>query len=136
MKTEPDCFSYADLVNAGREPWDGVRNNAALKHMREMQPGDLAMIYHTGDERSIAGVARVVAPAYPDPSGGGNPRFVMVDVSPLYPFKHPVTLAMVKADPRFSGWDLVRQSRLSVMEVSADHWHLLHAMGETVPVAE
>lgn len=130
MKTEPDEFSYADLERVGQEPWNGVRNNAALKHMRAMVKGDQFLFYHTGNERAIVGVGRVVREAYPDPQEGTE-RFVVVDVAPEYQFNQPVTLAAVKAEEMFSSWELVRQSRLSVMPVSVEHWRLLHEMGQT-----
>lgn len=130
MKTEPDEFSYGDLESRGREPWNGVRNFTALKHMRAMQPGDPVLIYHTGNERAVAGVGQVVGDAYPDPEAGDE-RFVIVDVAPLYRFRRPVTLAEIKADERFADWELVRQSRLSVMPVSEERWRWLHDMGET-----
>jgi predicted RNA-binding protein with PUA-like domain len=130
MKTEPDEFSYADLERKGREPWTGVRNAAALKHMRAMAPGDLFLFYHTGNEKAVVGVGRVVQAAYPDPTGD-DPKLVAVDVVPAYRFRQPVTLGAVKADERFAAWELVRQSRLSVMPVSEEHWRLLHEMGGT-----
>ena len=126
-KTEPDEFSYDDLERKGREPWNGVRNPTALKHMRAMKPGDLVMIYHTGDVRAIVGVGRVSSEPYPDP-GAEDPKFVAVDVQPAYRFDRPVTLAEVKADADFAAWELVRQSRLSVMPVSEGHWAKLHVM--------
>lgn len=128
MKTEPEEFSYEDLERAGREPWNGVRNPGALKHMRSMRPGDWAFIYHTGDIRAIVGVARIVSEPYPDPTAE-NPRIVVVDVAPERRLARPVTLAEIKADPQFADWDLVRQSRLSVMPVGAERWELLLTMG-------
>jgi predicted RNA-binding protein with PUA-like domain len=130
MKTEPEEFSYADLERKGREPWNGVRNPTALKHLRTMAAGDQFLFYHTGNERAVVGVGAVVQAAYPDPQAG-DPRFVVVDVVPAYRFKQPVTLAAIKADSAFAQWELVRQSRLSVMPVSLEHWAQLHAMGET-----
>jgi predicted RNA-binding protein with PUA-like domain len=129
-KTEPDEFSYEDLERRGREPWTGVRNATALKHMRAMQPGDTVMIYHTGNVKAIVGVAEVVTAAYPDPTAE-DPKHVAVDVVPRYRFVRPVTLSEVKANPAFAAWELVRQSRLSVMPVSGEHWELLHELGET-----
>lgn len=129
MKTEPEEFSYADLERVGQEPWNGVRNNAALKHMRAMVKGDQFLFYHTGSERAIVGVGRVVREAYPDPQAETD-RFVVVDVGPEYRFAQPVTLAAVKAEETFADWALVRQSRLSVMPVSDEHWRLLHEMGQ------
>ncbi|HWI50898.1 MAG TPA: EVE domain-containing protein [Symbiobacteriaceae bacterium] len=130
MKTEPEEFSYADLERKGREPWNGVRNPAALKHMRAMAEGDLFLFYHTGNERAVVGVGRVEHPAYPD-AHETDPRFVVVDVEPAYRFAKPVTLSAIKADERFATWELVRQSRLSVMPVSPEHWGLIHAMGQS-----
>ncbi len=130
MKTEPEEYSYSDLERAGRDVWDGVRNAQALKHMKAMQEGDAVLIYHTGKERAIAGVGRLVRAAYPDPNAD-NPRYVLVDVAPAYRFNRPVTLQEIKADERFADWALVRQSRLSVMPVSEEHWRLLHEMGQT-----
>ena len=132
MKTEPDVYSYDDLERAGRDLWDGVRNAAAAKHMRAMRPGDLFLFYHTGDERRVVGVGRIVSEPYPDPTDAEG-RWVAVDVEPVYRFRAPVTLAAVKADARFADWALVRQSRLSVMPVTPQQWAWLHEMGETAP---
>lgn len=132
MKTEPEEFSYDDLAGRGREPWNGVRNAIALKHIRAMRPGDRFLFYHTGGVRAIVGVGQVVSEPYPDPEAG-NPRFVVVDVAPLYRFTRPVTLAEVKEEPQFAGWELVRLSRLSVMPVSEADWQRLHEMGGTPP---
>ncbi|HYF93183.1 MAG TPA: EVE domain-containing protein [Symbiobacteriaceae bacterium] len=129
MKTEPEEFSYADLESRGREPWNGVRNPTALKHMRAMAPGDLFLFYHTGNERAVVGVGRVERAAYPDPAES-DPRFVVVDVVPAYRFAEPVTLAAIKADERFAAWELVRQSRLSVMPVPEELWRVIHTMGK------
>lgn len=130
MKTEPEDFSYADLERRGHEPWNGVRNNAALKHMRAMGEGDLFLFYHTGDEKAIVGAGRITRAAYPDPEAG-DAKFVVVDTAPAYRFTRPVALAAIKADPAFAEWALVRQSRLSVMPVPPELWQQLHAMGET-----
>lgn len=128
MKTEPEEFSYEHLQQRGREPWNGVRNPTALKHMRAMQSGDLVFVYHTGQQRAIAGVARVITEPYPDPAAG-DPKLVVVDVAPVRRLVRPVTLSEIKADERFAQWELVRQSRLSVMPVSEEHWQLLVGMG-------
>jgi predicted RNA-binding protein with PUA-like domain len=128
LKTEPGEFSYDDLVRLGRDRWDGVRNNAALKHMRAMHAGDLALFYHTGDERQVVAVCRIVSEPYPDP-GAGDPRWIVVDVEPVRRLPEPVTLAQIKADPAFAGWDLIRQSRLSVMPVPDPIWHRIAGEG-------
>lgn len=121
LKTEPDVYSYADLERDGATVWDGIANNAALKFMRSMRPGDLALIYHTGDERRAVGLAQITTAAYPDPKQS-DPKLIVVDVRPIRPLARPVTLAAVKADPFFTGWALIREPRLSVLPVSAEQW--------------
>lgn len=130
MKTEPEEFGYSDLERNGREPWNGVRNAAALNHMQAMQPGDLFLFYHTGKEKAIVGVGRIETLPYPDPEAE-KPRFVMVEVAPAYRLQRAVTLAEIKADPAFADWELVRQSRLSVMPAAEERWQRIHAMGQT-----
>ncbi len=127
LKTEPDVYSFADLVREGRTVWDGVANNVALKHIRTMQSGDLALIYHTGEERQAVGLAQVVSDPYPDPKQD-DPRLVVVDVAPLQPLPQPITLAAIKADPFFADFALIRQGRLSVVPVTAAQWERLLAM--------
>jgi predicted RNA-binding protein with PUA-like domain len=127
LKTEPSTYSWADLVRAGRAVWDGVKNPAALGHLRGMQPGDQAFVYHTGNEKAVVGVARVVSAAYPDPKAG-DPRLVVVNLEAVRPLAVPVTLAAVKADPRFAGFALVRVPRLSVMPVTTAQWETILAM--------
>lgn len=124
FKTEPDEFSWDDLVRAGRSPWNGVTNNTALLHLRTCSPSDETFIYHTGSERRIVGKARIVCAAYEDPARPGRtarhePKFAVVDVVPVSCAKTPLTLAAMKADHRFSEFVLVRQPRLSVMPVPA-----------------
>lgn len=128
LKTEPDTYAWADLVREKVGRWDGVRNATALIHVRAMRPGDKALIYHTGGERAVVGVARVRTAAYPDPTAG-DPRFVMVDLEPVRPLAAPVALAAIRADIRFAGFALVRMPRLSVMPVSAAQWKAILAMG-------
>ncbi len=124
LKTEPSTYGWTNLVKAGRAVWDGVRNPAALNHLRAMQPGDRAFIYHTGDEKAIVGIAKVVSAAYPDPKAG-DPKLVVVDLEPVKPLAQPITLASVKADKRFQDFALVRVPRLSVMPVTAEQWRRL-----------
>jgi len=129
LKSEPEAYSYADLVRDGRAVWDGVANNAALMHMRTMRPGDQALIYHTGDERRAVGLATITSAPYPDPQLD-DVRLVVVDVAPVRALPHPVGLAAVKADPFFADFALVRQARLSVVPVSDAQWLRLLAMAE------
>jgi predicted RNA-binding protein with PUA-like domain len=121
VKTEPSTYAFADLARAGQAVWDGVANPVALKHLRAMAAGDQCLIYHTGDEKRIVGMARVTKAAYPDPKAN-DPKLVVVDLAPIGPVARPVTLAEIKADPRFADWELVRVGRLSVIPVSAERW--------------
>jgi predicted RNA-binding protein with PUA-like domain len=121
LKSEPHVYSYADLERDGTTVWDGVNNNLALKHIRTMLPGDLALIYHTGDERRAMGIAEVITPAYADPKLN-DPKRAVVDVSAVKVLPQPVTLAQIKQDPSFEGFDLIRISRLSVVPVSEAYW--------------
>ena len=125
LKTEPTTYSWNDLLKAKRAVWDGVKNPTALRNMREMKVGDQAFIYHTGDEKAIVGIAKVVKAAYPDPKAGDD-SLVVVDLEAVKPLKAPITLATIKADKQFAAWALVRIPRLSVMPVDPEHWkHLV-----------
>lgn len=122
LKTEPDDYSYDDLVRDKRTHWDGVANPSAQMAMRTIKKGDEAFVYHTGKERRIAGLAKIVKGAYPDPehpglTAKGDPKRVLVDLAPLGAATGEATLAMIKADDRFAEFALVKQSRLSAMEV-------------------
>jgi len=121
LKTEPSTYSYDDLEAEKRATWDGVSNPVALRNLRAMAVGDECFIYHTGDEKRIVGRARVVKAAYQDPKAS-DPKLIVVDLEPLGKLPNPVTLAEIKADPRYADWELTRQPRLSVMPVSVEHW--------------
>ncbi len=132
MKSEPETYSWDDLVGDSPDYWDGVRNYQAANNMKAMKTGDRAFFYHSVKAREIVGIVEIVKEYYPDhtdPSG----RFGMVDVKALRPLERPVTLARIKADPRFADIALVRQSRLSVMPISDEHWRILCAMGGVEP---
>lgn len=130
VKSEPNTWSWDDHVKEGVAEWDGVRNHQAANNLRAMKKGDRAFFYHSVNEKQVVGVVEVVKEAYPDPSDASG-KFVMVDFKALHPFKKPVTLADIKAEPRLQDLLLVRQSRLSVMPVDKDAWRLICAMGET-----
>lgn len=129
LKTEPTTYSYADLERDKKAVWDGVSNPVALKHLRSMQKGDLAFIYHTGEEKAIVGIAEITSAPYPDPKNDDE-RLVVVDLKPKEKLKSPVTLAAVKARKEFAQWELGRVPRLSVMPVSTAHWKKLLAMSQ------
>lgn len=127
LKTEPNEYSYDDLVDEGRAVWDGVRNAVAQKHMRAVEPGDQAFIYHTGKEKSIVGTARIESSAYPD-SGG---ELVVFEISSVDRLQRPVTLAEIKASGKFAEWELVRLPRLSVMPVPRRIWSSILRISKT-----
>jgi predicted RNA-binding protein with PUA-like domain len=130
LKTEAETFSWADQIKRGAkgEPWTGVRNFTARRHMKEMKKGDLAFFYHTGDERQVVGIVEVIREAYPD-STDEKGVFVAVDVKAVKPLPKPVTLANIKAEPRLKEMALVKYSRLSVQPVTAPEWALVCRMG-------
>lgn len=109
--------------------WDGVHNNLALKHMREMRPGDMVLYYHTGTERRAVGTMEVVSEPYPNPEED-NARFIVVDVEYRSTFAKPVTLKQMKQEAEFAGWDLLRIGRLSVVPVPKPIWDRILTMSE------
>ncbi|MEO6436519.1 MAG: EVE domain-containing protein [Tepidisphaeraceae bacterium] len=121
LKTEPDCYAWPDLERDKKTTWDGVSNELALKHIRTMKKGDLALIYHTGGERQAVGIAEIVSAPYADPKEGDE-RLAVVDLKARKKLASPVGLDVIKADKAFAGWDLLRISRLSVVPVPAAMW--------------
>ena len=118
LKTEPSTYSLADLQRQKKATWDGISNALALKHLRSAKKGDTAIIYHTGDEKAAVGLATIAREAYADPKEK-DPKLVVVDLVFDRALPHPVTLAQIRANPRFAGWDLLRISRLSVVPTTA-----------------
>ncbi len=132
FKSEPEAYSWDDLVAEGRDYWDGVRNHQAAGNMKKMRIGDRAFFYHSVGPREIVGIVEVVKEYYPDPTDASG-RFGMVDIAPVKPLARPVSLAQIKAEPRLADIALVRQSRLSVMPIAPEHWALICAMGGVEP---
>lgn len=130
VKSEPETFSWADLVKDGRTMWDGVRNYQARNNMQQMQPGDLVLFYHSVSEKAIVGIAKVDKAAYPDPTAAEDKgKWVVVDLVPFRDFKEPVTLEQIKKDGRLQDIALLRQSRLSVMPLKPEEFDVLLALG-------
>ena len=132
FKSEPGTWSWEDQLAVGEEGtgWDGVRNYQASNNMKAMEIGDLGFFYHSVNEKRIVGVVEVSAlyhPDHTDPTG----RFGMVDVKAVATVNRPVTLAEIKENPKLADIALVRQSRLSVLPVSPEHWAELLRMAET-----
>ena len=127
MKTEPDDYSWDELVADGRTWWDGVRNHQAAANMRAMREGEEAFFYRSLVDPAVIGIMRIVREAYPDPDDPAG-KWVRVDVAPVRPLPREVSLKAIKADPAFADLALVRQSRLSVMPVGDAHWALILKM--------
>ena len=121
FKTEPGAYSYDQLERDRRTVWDGVKNALALKHLSGVAAGDELLFYHTGDEKAVVGVARVVRGAYPDPKQK-DPRLLVVEIESGTRLPAPVTLAAMRLNRKLAGFDLLRLPRLSVMPVTAAQW--------------
>ncbi|MGE0723455.1 MAG: EVE domain-containing protein [Alphaproteobacteria bacterium] len=130
LKSEPFKYSWSQLEKDGRTHWDGIRNHQAANNLRAMKKGEKAFFYHSNDGLEIVGIAEIAREAYPDPSDASG-KFVMVDIAPVTAVKKPVSLAQIKAEPRLADFGLVRQSRLSVVPVSAAEWKLICQMAGT-----
>lgn len=126
FKEEPTHYSYDSLVKDKQTIWSGVKNPLAQKHLRSVKKGDRIFYYHTGDEKSVVGIAKALGDAYADPKDNSGKQSV-VDVAPVKKLPQPVTLASIKADAAFKTFPLVRISRLSVMPVSDDEWDAIVA---------
>jgi predicted RNA-binding protein with PUA-like domain len=126
VKTEPSTYSWQDLVRDGGTRWDGVRNAQARIHLAAMNPGDVALVYHSGSDKAVVGIARVTRNSSAD-----DPRWLAVDLAPLRPLAEPVSLATVKQDAKLAKLGLVRQSRLSVMPASAAEYERILEHGKT-----
>lgn len=129
FKTEPSVYSYQQLVKDKKTVWDGVANFLALKHVKDIKKGELIFIYHTGDEKAAVGVARALSGAYPDPEKD-DPKLLVVDIEPVRALAKPVTLAQVKAHPKLKSFDLVKNSRLSMMKVTDEQWEIMEEMAK------
>ncbi len=129
IKSEPNTYSWDDLVKLGKDHWDGVRNYQARNNIMAMKPGDLALFYHSVNDKCVVGIAECVSDFYPDPTTDDD-RWVVVDFIPKQKLKKPVTLDQVKADERLSEMVLVRNSRLSVQPVKKEEFDIIIAMSE------
>jgi predicted RNA-binding protein with PUA-like domain len=130
VKSEPNAWSWDEHVEAGIAEWDGVRSHQACNNMKAMKIGDRVFFYHSIKEKQVVGILEVVKEYYPDPTDKSE-RFGMVDFKALKAVAKPVTLAVIKATPELESMALVRQSRLSVMPVTASEWRLILTMSDT-----
>jgi predicted RNA-binding protein with PUA-like domain len=127
FKTEPTAYSFQQLEKDKRTVWDGVKNNLALKHLRGIKKGDSILIYHTGDEKAVIGVANALSAAYPDPAQK-DPKLLVVEIEAEKALPRPVALAEIKSNPQLKSFDLARLPRLSVMPVSDEQWKTIEEM--------
>lgn len=116
LKSEPDVYSYDDLVKQGVGTWDGVRNYQARNNLQAMRKGDLAFFYHSNIGKEIVGIVRIEQEAYPDPTVD-DARWVAVSVVAEKKLAHPVSLMQLKSDPSINHIALVKHSRLSVIPI-------------------
>lgn len=128
VKSEPDAYSWHQLVKDGNTFWSGVRNYQAANNLKAMKKGDQAFFYHSNEGLAVVGICEIAKEYYPDHTDESG-KFGMVDMKPVRPFKNPVTLAAIKAEPALAEIGLIRQSRLSVMPVTAPQWKLICKMG-------
>jgi predicted RNA-binding protein with PUA-like domain len=132
IKSEPDAYSFDDLLRDGGVFWDGVRNNTAALHLKAMRKGDRAFYYHSQQGLAVVGIAEVIEEAAPDPSDPAG-RFVGVTFAPVEPLPRPVTLAEMKAAPALANMAMLRLFRLSVSPVRPDEWAAILNMGGVRP---
>jgi predicted RNA-binding protein with PUA-like domain len=127
LKSDPEHYSFFDLERDGKTVWDGISNNLALKNLRKVRHGDLVMIYHTGSERAVVGLAEAASDPYPDPQQK-DARLVVIDLQAREKLARAVTLDEIKKSSALKSFDLVRLPRLSVMPVSDAQWNAILAM--------
>jgi len=130
VKSDPDTYAWADLVRDKKTPWDGVKSFEARNHLRAMEKGDLVLFYHSGDERSVVGIAKVVRTAYPDPTATDG-DWSAVDIAPVKKLAQPVTLAQIKADAKLSDFALIKRGRLSVVPATRVQFDRVLQLGKT-----
>jgi len=127
VKQEPSAYSWSDFVADGKTNWTGVRNYAARNNLRRMHKGDQVFFYHSGEDKAIVGIAKVTRAAYPDPTAKEG-DWSSVDLAPVRPLRRPVTLREIKNEPRLKKIQLVRQSRLSVLPLTAQEFRAIVLM--------
>lgn len=130
IKTEPSTYSWDTFVKEKKTFWNGVKNYQARNNLAKMKVDDLAFFYHSGDERKIVGIAKIIKEAYPDHTAK-DPGWVMVDIEMVKPVVRPVELGLIKATPELQTIHLVRQGRLSVSEINEKEFKIILQLAET-----
>jgi len=129
MKSEPDAYSWDDLVAEGEGTWDGVRNHRAANNLRAMKKGDEAFFYHSNVGKEIVGVVKISQAGLNDPSDPEG-KWAAVKVKPVRKLKRPVTLKEIKADPKLAEIELIKLSRLSVAVITPEEWDYIIALSK------
>lgn len=127
MKSEPSVYSYDDLAKDKKTTWDGVRNYTARNNLKAMKKGDMALIYHSMEDKAVVGIAKISKEFFPDPK---DENWVAVEIAPFKKLKNPVTLAQIKADKRLANMALVKLSRLSVQPVKPEEFDMVVELSE------
>lgn len=128
VKSEPEVYSWDQLVKDKHTRWDGIRNYAARLHLRSMKKGDEVFFYHSNKGTEIVGIASVIKEAYPDPTST-DPAWFAIDLKPLKKFAKPVSLEQIKKEKKLASMALVRIGRLSVQPVTEEEWNIVMKMG-------
>lgn len=132
LRSEPDAYSWDDLVRDGATEWNGVRNYTARNFLKDMKPGDQALFYRSQSDKAAVGIMEITRAWQADGDEldpRGDPKWASVAVKPVRPLANPVTLEAIKGEPKLANLEMIRQSRLSVTPVRADEWKLLLKMG-------
>jgi predicted RNA-binding protein with PUA-like domain len=130
FKTEPETYSFAQLLKDGKTNWNGVRNFQARNFLLKAEKGDQAIIYHSGDDKCVVGIAKVIKAAYPDLDPEKPGDWVQIDLAPVEEFNRTISLKEIKATPALADMLLIKQSRLSCMPISAKHFETLVKLGK------
>jgi predicted RNA-binding protein with PUA-like domain len=129
LKTEPETYSFEQLQKEGKTHWNGVRNHQARNYLNQIKPGDLALIYHSGKNPEVVGIAEVTRSAYPDPDPERPGDWVQIDLEPVKALKIPVSLKVLKSTASLKSLPLIKQSRLSVMPITSSHYKTILKLG-------
>ncbi|MBS1963198.1 MAG: EVE domain-containing protein [Bdellovibrionales bacterium] len=135
LKTEPETYSFARLEKDRRTNWNDVRNFQARNFLKAIKKGDSAVIYHSGDDKAVVGIAECVREGYPDIDADDGKEWVQIDIAPVKALAHPVPLATIKSTGALKDLPLIRQSRLSVMPITKAHFETLVALSKAAPSA-